>query len=142
MYSPCPNIIPSMLLCNSILHSTLHNSALNTANNISQNTIQASTQNVFSNIQAMNQQATGACFIDYSHNIDNAPISQMDIKYLENAYFIQTAYDRAINQFGKTKPRLTIYDLDRLIFPEDPIRDWVTKRVAEIEKKFAWADQL
>ena len=101
MYSPCPNIVPSMFLCNSILHSTLHNSALNTANNITQNTIQASTQNVFSNLQAMNQQAPGACFMDYSHNIDNAPFSQMDIKYLENAYFIQTAYDHAINQFGK-----------------------------------------
>lgn len=41
------------------------------------------------------------------------------------------------------KKRYTIYDLDRLIFPEDPIRDWTEKRVAEIEKKFEkWDDIL
>lgn len=42
----------------------------------------------------------------------------------------------------KVKKHYTIYDLDRLIFPEDPIRDWVEKRTKEIEKKFSWADNL
>lgn len=40
------------------------------------------------------------------------------------------------------KPKTTIFDLDRLIFPEDPIRDWVEKRVAEIESKYLWADKI
>lgn len=48
---------------------------------------------------------------------------------------------KSIDSF-KVKKRYTIYDLDRLIFPEDPIRDWVEKRTKEIEKKFAWADNL
>lgn len=41
-----------------------------------------------------------------------------------------------------SKKRYTIYDLDRFIFPEDPIRDWVERKVAEINKKYAWVDQL
>lgn len=40
------------------------------------------------------------------------------------------------------KKQYTIYDLDRFIFPEDPIRDWVERKVAEINKKYAWIDQL
>lgn len=48
---------------------------------------------------------------------------------------------KAIDSF-KVKKHYTIYDLDRLIFPEDPIRDWVEKRTKEIEKKFSWADSL
>lgn len=114
-------IIPNMMFCNPMFYYGVHTSALNTATSMTQDTC--------AGLQTANQQITNM------H-------SSFDIKYLENAYFIQTAFDRAINQFGKTKPHLTIYDLDRLIFPEDPIRDWVTKQVAEIEKKFAWADQL
>lgn len=34
----------------------------------------------------------------------------------------------------KESKKETIFDLDRLIFPDDPIRDWVEKKVAEIEK--------
>lgn len=40
------------------------------------------------------------------------------------------------------KKRYTIYDLDRFIFPEDPIRDWVERKVTEINKKYSWVDQL
>ncbi len=49
--------------------------------------------------------------------------------------------NKAIDSF-KVKKRLTIYDLDRLIFPEDPIRDWVEMKTKEIEKKFSLADSL
>lgn len=40
------------------------------------------------------------------------------------------------------KPKTDIFDLDRLIFPEDPIRDWVEKKVSEINAKYAWADKI
>lgn len=40
------------------------------------------------------------------------------------------------------KPKTTIFDLDRLIFPEDPIRDWVDKKVSEINAKYAWSDKI
>lgn len=37
---------------------------------------------------------------------------------------------------------ISIYDLDRLIFPFDPIRDWVEKKVKRINEKYAWAEEL
>ena len=40
------------------------------------------------------------------------------------------------------KKKLTIYDLARLVFPDDPIRDWVEKKTKEINEKYAWADSL
>lgn len=40
------------------------------------------------------------------------------------------------------KKKLTIYDLARLVFPDDPIRDYVEKKVAEIEERYRWIDEL
>lgn len=40
------------------------------------------------------------------------------------------------------KSKTNIFDLDRLIFPEDPIRDWVEKKVSEINAKYAWAEKI
>lgn len=40
------------------------------------------------------------------------------------------------------KKKLTIYDLARLIFPDDPIRDYVEKKVAEIEERYRWIDEF
>lgn len=53
-----------------------------------------------------------------------------------------------IKQFTKDqkKKRLTIYDLDKLIFPNDPIRDYIEAEIAKIEEKyknmFSWVDDL
>ena len=47
-----------------------------------------------------------------------------------------------VNVYGKPKKKLTIYDFDRLIFPFDPIRDWVEKKIKEINEKYAWAEEL
>ena len=40
------------------------------------------------------------------------------------------------------KKELTIYDLARLVFPDDPIRDYVEKKVAEIEERYRWIDEF
>lgn len=42
-----------------------------------------------------------------------------------------------IKQFTKDqkKKRLTIYDLDKLIFPNDPIRDYIEAEIAKTEEK-------
>lgn len=52
----------------------------------------------------------------------------------------QTIYERP------KKKRLTIYDLDKLIFPNDPIRDYIEAEIAKIEEKyknmFSWVDDL
>lgn len=42
----------------------------------------------------------------------------------------QTIYERP------KKKRLTIYDLDKLIFPNDPIRDYIEAEIAKIEEKY------
>lgn len=74
-------------------------------------------------------------FNHYVLYADNMPVATYDAS--------KKLYEDAINTM-KTyeKKRLTIYDLDRLIFPDDPIRDWVEKKTAEINKKFAWADEF
>lgn len=50
--------------------------------------------------------------------------------------------EECVNVYGKPKKKLTIYDLDRLIFPFDPIRDWVEKEVKRINEKYSWAEAL
>lgn len=50
--------------------------------------------------------------------------------------------EECVNVYGKPKKKLTIYDLNQLIFPFDPIRDWVEKEVKRINKKYAWAEEL
>lgn len=35
-----------------------------------------------------------------------------------------------------------IFDLDRLLFPDNPIRDWVEKKEKDIEEKFKWVDEV
>lgn len=32
--------------------------------------------------------------------------------------------------------------LDRLIFPADPIRDWVESEIERISRKYAWIDEI
>lgn len=40
------------------------------------------------------------------------------------------------------KKKITIKELDRLIFPIDPIRDWVESEVERISKKYAWLNEV
>lgn len=49
--------------------------------------------------------------------------------------------DRLIHSLAPKK-KLTLYDLQRLIFPEDPIRDWVERKTREIEERYKWVDKL
>ena len=36
----------------------------------------------------------------------------------------------------RKKKRLIVYDLDKLIFPNDPIRDYIEAEIAKIEEKY------
>ena len=66
-------------------------------------------------------------------------------KYVTSRNYTLYADNKPIDSFytsEASKKRYTIYDLDRFIFPEDPIRDWVERKVAEINKKYAWVDKL
>lgn len=66
-------------------------------------------------------------------------------KYVTSRNYTLYADNKPIDSFYTSeefKKHYTIYDLDRFIFPEDPIRDWVERKVAEINKKYSWVDQL
>lgn len=58
--------------------------------------------------------------------------------YADNIPYYGLNEDLVIEE--PTKKKLTIYDLARFIFPEDPIRDYVEKKVAEIEERYRWID--
>lgn len=36
----------------------------------------------------------------------------------------------------------SIYDLDKIVFPDDPIRDWTDKKLKEIDEKYKWLDEV
>lgn len=58
--------------------------------------------------------------------------------YADNIPYYGLNEDLVIEEPKKKK--LTIYDLARLVFPDDPIRDYVEKKVAEIEERYRWID--
>lgn len=39
---------------------------------------------------------------------------------------------------SKPKKKLTLEELNRILFPDDPIRDWSERTLAAIEAKYAW----
>lgn len=60
--------------------------------------------------------------------------------YADNIPYYGLNEDLVIEEPKKKK--LTIYDLARLVFPDDPIRDYVEKKVAEIEERYRWIDEF
>lgn len=42
----------------------------------------------------------------------------------------------------KKEKRLTIEELDLLLFPDNPIRDWIEKEVKRIEEKYKWIEEI
>ena len=87
-----------------------------------------------SNIVQCSQSQVNKLMIDkaFCDMAANTPISFISAN--------QTIYERP------KKKRLTIYDLDKLIFPNDPIRDYIEAEIAKIEEKyknmFSWVDDL
>ena len=60
--------------------------------------------------------------------------------YADNIPYYGLNEDLVIEE--PTKKKLTIYDLARLVFPDDPIRDYVEKKVTEIEERYRWIDEF
>ena len=50
--------------------------------------------------------------------------------------------DSSMCQYIPPKRESWIERLDRLIFPADPIRDWVESEIERISKKYAWIDEV
>ena len=49
--------------------------------------------------------------------------------------------DSRMNKYC-SKKESWIEKMDKLIFPNDPIRDWVENEVERISRKYAWTDQF
>lgn len=86
----------------------------------------------------MQQSKLNACiatrFNELSYGIDTT------LYYADNVPYFGLNEDCVVETPKKKK--LTIYDLARLIFPDDPIRDYVEKKVAEIEERYRWIDEF
>lgn len=84
-----------------------------------------------------------------TNEINRGMLTANQIRQIENVkYYADNIPIVSVNEncitdvFRKPKNKLTIYDLDRLIFPFDPIRYWVEKKIKEINEKYAWAEVL
>lgn len=62
--------------------------------------------------------------------------------YTDNIPVVSLNEDKITIVHDQPKNKLTIYDLNRLIFPFDPIRDWVEKKTKEINEKYTWVNSL
>lgn len=51
-----------------------------------------------------------------------------------NAYMA----DAVSSGIPRPKKKLTLDELNKILFPDDPIRDWSEKTLAAIEAKYAW----
>ena len=69
------------------------------------------------------------CLNDITYYADNIPVASL------NEDEITIIHDQPKN-------KLTICDLNQLIFPFDPIRDWVEKKTKEINEKYSWTNSL
>lgn len=50
--------------------------------------------------------------------------------------------DSSMCQYMPPKQESWIERLDRLIFPENPIRDWVESEIERISREYAWIDEV
>ena len=86
----------------------------------------------------MQQSKLNACittrFNEFRCGIDTT------LYYADNILYYGLNEDLVIEEPKKKK--LTIYDLARFIFPDDLIRDYVEKKVAEIEERYRWIDEF
>lgn len=168
-YNPCNMNYPYTLYygCNSVSLSMLN--LMNQANfcnalsrsidaNVQQCHNSVASQNLKTQMEAQTQQV-----LDFSKNIDNCPATAINMMYrigvismkeerdylsskyvtsFDSTFYADNKPIASLDSLQKPKKHYTIYDLDKFIFPEDPIRDWVERKVAEINKKYAWIDQL
>lgn len=60
--------------------------------------------------------------------------------------FCYSPLDQNINQIEykeeKKEKRLTIEELDLLLFPDNPIREWSEKEIKKIEEKYKWVEKI
>lgn len=97
---------------------------------------QASQDSILRMQQSIQQAQINACTSEGFNRLNKSIYNT--IYYADNAPYYGLNEDCVVEIPKKKK--LTIYDLARLIFPDDPIRDYVEKKVAEIEERYRWID--
>lgn len=121
--------------CNNALGLGLCYMALNYANNplyFSMN------QNVSQTVNAWNQYQN-QCL---QNQIDNLKYQILQSQLQMQQSMIPTVTFPTIWSEPNKNLIRDIFDLDRVLFPENPIRDWCEKRIKEIEEKFKWMDEI
>lgn len=121
--------------CDTALGLGLCYMALNYANNplyFSMN------QNVSQTVNAWNQ---------YQNQCLQSQIDNLKYQMLQSELQMQQSMIPTVTPITMwSEPKKTVirnvYDLDRIIFPNDPIRDWVEKKEKEIEERFKWVDEV
>lgn len=121
--------------CDNALGLGLCYMALNYANNplyFSMN------QNFSQTVNAWNQ---------YQNQCLQSQIDNLKYQMLQSQLQMQQSMIPTITfptMWSETKKTVirNVYDLDRILFPNDPIRDWVEKKEKDIEEKFKWLDEV
>lgn len=93
-----------------------------------QQTQQANTATVYANNQAIAQ-----CCCDAQR--------MADLRARLDALMMTTNMQEAMREAMRAtmpKKKLTLEELNRILFPDDPIRDWSERTLAAIEAKYAW----
>lgn len=97
---------------------------------------QASQDSILKMQQSIQQAQINACTFEGFNRLNKSICNAF--YYADNVPYYGLNEDCVVGVPAKKKP--TIYDLARLVFPDDPIRDYVEKKVAEIEERYRWID--
>lgn len=84
--------------------------------------------------------------IDQTRNYWNSLQQRIDdlnyrISNLQVSMYTQNKLALQYNPFYKEekKPKIkSIFDLEKIVFPDNPIRDWAEKKYKEIDEKYKW----
>lgn len=90
------------------------------------------------------------CNMPFNLSLSLDSISNCDINQCKNMIVNMTnafpPLSMNVTEREKPKKKLTIHDVDRIIFPNDPIRDYIEAEIARIEEKyknmFSWVDDF
>lgn len=99
------------------------------------------------NLNTNIQQNVNPCYsfqFDMMQNrIDNCNWRMLQLQREIQMQMQMPQYTNLLNVWSEPKKYIvSIYDLDRILFPDDPIRDWCEKRVKEIEEEYKWIDEV
>lgn len=105
------------------------------------NSMQSTIQSLQSQIDKLKFEQT---FLSLN-SISNCNINQCN-NMIVNMTNVFPPLSTNVTEREKPKKKLTIHDVDRIIFPNDPIRDYIEAEIARIEEKyknmFSWVDDF